>query len=240
MGVAMTGEPERTPERASRSWIAWGLLSLALGVGVLAALLPRSGGGDGAASAMASPTPQDSPGISSSSGASPTPSATPLSSPTSGPSPEVGTLSGATGASVDEDAAVADATKVLEEFVSLVDEVTRDVGSDTAGIDALAVGFVRGEVDARAAEQSQSGVRQIGSTVIVSVTPIDVDTQSDPATVTLAVCLDSSNVDVLDSRGRSLKDRLGRNEKTLNYYGLQQTPDGWRLATHEFPDDPTC
>lgn len=196
------------------------------------AVLALAGATAGVLLSTASPAP-DAPGGRAQAPASPDaariPSPTPTeASPTAAPVPP------------EEARAVEEATADLEELVRLADAVLQNPEASGVAIDAVAAGFVKGEIEALAAERRDLGYRQVGEARVVSVTPTSVDLAAAPPSMQLAVCIDASAIDVLDADGGSLKAELyNPGHPVLHLYGAQLIDGDWKIATHDIPDDPT-
>lgn len=143
--------------------------------------------------------------------------------------------------SEDEAAEVARAETTVASLVAVVDEISERADGSTVGIDAIATGWVRGELESRAREQLDLGYRQIGEAVITGIDATDVDLESEPATITLKVCVDVSGIDVLDAAGNSLKESLyDPGHPVAHIYGAVFEDDTWKISTHDIPDTQDC
>ena len=192
-------------------------------------VLAVAGATAGVLLSTASPTPHATNRSTASPDAAavPTPSATPTSTPPVDAPP-------------DETRAVTAVTADLEELMRLADSVLQNPDADGVAIDAVAAGFVKGEIEALAAERRDLGYRQVGQARVVSVTPTSVDLTAAPPSMQLAVCIDASAIDVLDADGNSLKAELyDPGHPVLHLYGAQLIDGDWKIATHDIPDDPT-
>ena len=133
------------------------------------------------------------------------------------------------------------ATDAVNALLEATTEITQRADGNTTGIDSIATGFVAGELESLALERSQMGYTQTGAAKIDSVTTRDIDLAATPPSLTLAVCIDTSGIDVLDANGTSLKDRLYEpGVPTLHLYGAQFVDGLWKIATHEIPDNASC
>jgi hypothetical protein len=120
-----------------------------------------------------------------------------------------------------EDLAVVAAEGRYREFLRVRDEVGRAGYRSSAPFDAIAVPPERTvqEISFRKAR----GLRQVGSTSVVSIKVLSVDlspTAGNYPAVVLKTCIDVSGVDVLDARGKSIvsPDRVPRSQSTVTMY----------------------
>lgn len=108
-------------------------------------------------------------------------------------------------------------------------------------VDALSTGAARGEIEALQAQYHDMGYRVVGLPRVTSVTLRSIDLSSRPARALLAVCLDSSHVDVVDKAGRSQKKHMYSSKApVLNLYQLRLSGSRWVVATHAIPAKSTC
>ncbi|MFS0912062.1 hypothetical protein AB3M89_09745 [Microbacterium sp. 179-I 3D2 NHS] len=141
----------------------------------------------------------------------------------------------------DEEAEVARTTSSLDAVLAASDEIAQRGDGSAVGMDAIATGWVLGELEAKAREQYDLGYKQVGEAEVTSVTPIAVDLASDPATITLKVCIDTSGIDVVDSAGNSMKDSLYKPGKPVAHiYGAIFEDDTWKISTHDIPETQDC
>lgn len=214
------------PQRRRRTWIpitiAAALIAVA-GVGGYFAL---------AASAPSSEPQATATDIPIDSGDDEDISDEPLSAVTE---PEEGPLT------TDEKAEVKRTTASLDAVIAAGDEIAQRGDGSSVGIEDIATGWVLGELEAKAREQYDLGYKQRGEAVVTSVTPVAVDLDADPATITLKVCLDVSGIDVVDSEGTSMKDSLYAPDKPVAHiYGAVFDGDVWKISTHDIPEVQDC
>lgn len=125
----------------------------------------------------------------------------------------------------------------LRAFLLLADQ-SYQTASVVPGLEDVGGGFALGEVQSGALERWTSGLRQIGSTAVVSMDTESTDLQGPPPEVVLKVCLDASGLDVQDAAGNSLKASLyNPGHPTLNVYGVQHDGQAWKVTNHQIPDD---
>ncbi len=209
--------PPDPPRRRRRAAVA---LAALVGAGAIAAI----------AIAIGTSVPAERTAQPGDDAAAAEPSATPLALPTPTPAPLGDEASS-------EQAAVAS----VEALVTATNEVLQRADGGTEGLDAVAVGFVKGEVEALALERSKMGYTQVGQARITSTTVDSIDLAAAPPTAQLSVCIDTSDIDVLDANGDSVADQLYRpGHPVLNRYGLVYTDGLWRVSTHDIPDGATC
>jgi hypothetical protein len=68
-----------------------------------------------------------------------------------------------------------------------------------------------------------------------------IDLAASPPTAMLEVCIDTSDLDVLDANGESVADQLYRpDHPVMHLYGAVYLDGLWRLSTHQIPDGATC
>lgn len=141
----------------------------------------------------------------------------------------------------DETVEVARAESVATALVSVVDEIGQRADGSAVGAEAIATGFVLGEIQAKAREQLDLGYTQVGEAVITSITATDVNLAGEPPTMTLTVCVDVSKIDVLDAAGNSLKASLyNPGHPVAHVYGAEFIDDTWKISSHDIPDQQTC
>lgn len=160
---------------------------------------------------------------------SPSPSSTPPSSSTSSPR-------------TDSEQAGEDASSVLRNYFSVVDGLRQQPDKALDPLKTVATGSQLSAQQKLIGGERTKRRRQVGDTAIaeLKVQTVNLD-NSDPSTgkvptVTIDVCWDVSNVDIVDSSGRSVvsPDRppTGRTRYTLTNYKWADDPArGWRVAT---------
>ncbi|WP_226534196.1 hypothetical protein [Microbacterium paraoxydans] len=141
----------------------------------------------------------------------------------------------------DEDAEVGRATAAADAVVAALDEVAQRGDGSAVGVEAVATGWVLGEVQSHAREQFDLGYKQTGDAKVTSVTATAVDLSSSPATIMLKVCVDVSDIDVTDAAGNSLKDSLyNPGRPVAHLYGAVFEDKTWKISSHEIPDVQDC
>jgi len=158
------------------------------------------------------------------------PTPPPLDLPRPTPKPVGGKAASEQAASAAADALLAASNQVLQ----------RGNGG-TAGLAAIATGFVRGELEALAAERADLGYKQVGAAKITSKKVQSIDLAASPPTVVLEVCIDVSKIDILDSNGKSMKGLLYKPGVPVKHvYGAQYLDGLWKISTHDIPDNDPC
>lgn len=106
-------------------------------------------------------------------------------------------------------------------------------------IEAVAVDSAAAEFAVQASEYALAGWHYEGSSTVVG-TPRMTETQykGQPARM-LEVCMDSSSVKIYDENNQPVKDHNSP-KRSLNIYTLVQVDGQWKIATHDFPNNPDC
>ena len=106
-------------------------------------------------------------------------------------------------------------------------------------IEAVAVDSAAAEFAVQASEYALAGWHYEGSSTVVG-TPRMTATQykGQPARM-LEVCMDSSSVKIYDENNQPVKDDNSP-KRSLNIYTLVQVDGQWKIATHDFPNNPDC
>ena len=106
-------------------------------------------------------------------------------------------------------------------------------------IEAVAVDSAAAEFAVQASEYALAGWHYEGSSTVVG-TPRMTETQykGQPAHM-LEVCMDSSSVKIYDENNQPVKDDNSP-KRSLNIYTLVQVDGQWKIATHDFPNNPDC
>jgi len=122
-----------------------------------------------------------------------------------------------------------------------LNQIAQRADGSAIGAEAVATGFVLGEMRAMAQQQQALGHRQVGAASVTSVDVVKRDLKASPPTMVLAVCVDVSDIDVLDSNDRSLKDALyNPGHPVKHLYGAVFTGEVWKVSTHEIPIKQDC
>lgn len=106
-------------------------------------------------------------------------------------------------------------------------------------IENISVDSAAAEFAVQASEYAMAGWHYEGSSTVVG-TPRMADTQykGQPAHL-LEVCMDSSSVKIYDENNQPVKDDSSP-KRSLNIYTLVQVNGQWKIATHDFPNNPDC
>lgn len=129
----------------------------------------------------------------------------------------------------------------VEALVDATNEVLQRADGGTEGIESVATGFVEGEVEALAIERKHLRYTQVGEATVTSVLVRSIDLEADPPAAVLEVCIDTSDLDVLDPNGDSVADQLYRpDDPVMHLYGAVFLDGLWRVSTHEIPDGASC
>lgn len=221
---------------------AWWLVAAGL-VAVVAVgwvLISRSGADD----PEAGDTPS-APGVTSPADSTdpPTgPTTGPTGAPTTPPTPTTTPAATDPGDQLDPDAAAAAATDAVTRLLELADAAYAAPDSPTDPIDEVSTGAARDEVEGAVAELGTAQWRQTGTVEVSADDAVSVDVESDPATVTVRVCLDSSGVDIVDANGDSVRSAADQSPPPTSHdYVVVLGEDGaWRVSAHAITDPPDC
>lgn len=113
----------------------------------------------------------------------------------------------------------------------LVDEATMN------SINKVAVDNAAEEYVASAAEYAQNGWHYEGTSTVVGSPKVAEGTYQGKRARFVEVCLDSSQVKTKDSSGRELQSG---GKRALNIYTLVESDGTWKIAQHDFPNNPDC
>lgn len=167
--------------------------------------------------------------------------ADPDSTPTPSPSVSETVTSPSPTPTSPEDEASASAVEAVTAYYATVDKVRQDADSPATDLDAVAISTQLSAQKHLLESQRSAGNRQTGNTEVVeaNVQSVTLD-NSDPKaghvpTVTIDVCWDVSDVDVLDPTGQSVvtPERADRGWTRLivaNYSWTSDPDSGWRVA----------
>ncbi|WP_298582807.1 hypothetical protein [uncultured Kocuria sp.] len=123
-----------------------------------------------------------------------------------------------------------------------------DAGEEPAELDPAAVavaeesaaGAALQEILASLAEFEHQGWEQRGAPVVVGE-PVSAPLPTDEGeAVRVTVCLDSSEVTVVDRDGVVVSGKQKGRKALHNYDLFRQPGESWQVVQHGFPDDPTC
>jgi hypothetical protein len=122
------------------------------------------------------------------------------------------------------------------------DDQSDDTRSDEevlASISDLVTGAMAREVLATAAEFEAMRWTQSGTPEIIDVRVVRAPTPEAPLDAVVEVCLDNSNVQILDESGRNVRP-ADTPQRSLNIFVLRLVDGSWLVAERTFPADPDC
>jgi hypothetical protein len=127
---------------------------------------------------------------------------------------------------------------VLAEYFDTVG--TLSAPDDLEVASAVATGAALDEIESRLLEFEVQEWTLRGDTRLEDVTVLESDLDGTPPTATVSVCVDSSDVELLNTDGSAVPKVEGVSRRAINIYTLAFADDAWRVLDHTFPDDPTC
>lgn len=143
--------------------------------------------------------------------------------------------------SMDPQEAVREARRAVEDLLAASDAAYQDPNGELEGLSAIASGAAYSEVQAAVAELSDARWRQAGTVEVADVSVGDVDVTSSPEKVELAVCLDTTDVDIVDRAGASVRGPADVGPtRTLHEYRAEYIDGSWMIVDHGLPDDADC
>ncbi|WHS49992.1 hypothetical protein QM007_08730 [Rothia sp. SD9660Na] len=108
----------------------------------------------------------------------------------------------------------------------------------TSQLEAAATGTALDQYLATATEYALAGWHVEGTSTVVGTSRIaDGDYMGQPAKI-LEVCLDSSQVKVLDANGNTVS--APQFTRSLNIFTLVEENGAWKIASHDFPNNADC
>lgn len=133
----------------------------------------------------------------------------------------------------------------VTQTVGLVVDATNQIGErgdgGAEGLDSVATGFVLGELESLAREQSELGLTQTGEARLVSSDLVSSDLAATPPTMTISVCIDVSDLRLTDEAGNDRSDLLYNPGRPVRHiYGADYIDSVWKLSSHEIPDVQDC
>ncbi|WP_237236557.1 hypothetical protein [Rothia nasimurium] len=108
----------------------------------------------------------------------------------------------------------------------------------TAQLEAAATGTALDQYLATATEYAQSGWHVEGTSAVVGTPRIADGEYNGQAAKIMEVCLDSSQVKVLDSNGNAMNS--SQFTRSLNIFTLVEDNGAWKIASHDFPNNADC
>lgn len=106
-------------------------------------------------------------------------------------------------------------------------------------IKKVSTGNAADEFLAQTLEYGFNGWTQEGKSTVVGEPKLTDTTYKGQSAKLLEVCIDSSNVRVKDSAGNILNSS-STPKQSLNIFTLVNEDNVWKIANHDFPNDPTC
>jgi hypothetical protein len=130
------------------------------------------------------------------------------------------------------------ARATLDRYLALADAIYADPGRGVE-LKGMATGSAADEVEATATEFATVGYRQRGTVAIEEVRADPASLGDDPPLVTLAACLDATEIALVDVDGDTVR-APSPEARSLHLYDLVFTGARWQVVRHDFPDDPSC
>lgn len=141
----------------------------------------------------------------------------------------------------DEDEELARASATVQAVVDVTTQVARRADGQISGLDDIATGFVLGEIQALSVEREHLELTQNGEAQVVSIEPISSDLDAEPPQMMLSVCVDVSEIELVDGAGNPQNDLLYNPGRPVRHlYGADFVDDVWKLSTHQIPDEQDC
>lgn len=135
-----------------------------------------------------------------------------------------------------------EAAEVLQEILDTVGAslaTPEDAVADTPQWEALVDGSYQASLYDQAQEFEAMGWRQIGAVKVLDVEVLDADIDEARAEVRAKACLDSSEVQVIDEFGISLRNE-GSPDRVPMIFTLVERDGTWVIVSEEFADGPSC
>lgn len=111
---------------------------------------------------------------------------------------------------------------------------------NTVDLAAVATGSAYDGILASFAEFDNNGWHQVGLPAIVDTRVISYDEKASPDTMTLGVCVDSSQVNVVTAEGTVIRAGTS-SDRALNLLTMTRNDTGaWLVSKLSFPDNPNC
>lgn len=129
---------------------------------------------------------------------------------------------------------------LVEPFLdSLASALVEPENLDRDELVTVASGAALGAVDAQATEYALNGWTQVGSPEVLETRVASIDPDIDIPTADVDICLDYSQVDVVDSQGDSILDPAA-STRVAQTVTLEFTKGRWVATDRTFPDDFQC
>lgn len=108
----------------------------------------------------------------------------------------------------------------------------------TSQLEAAATGTALDQYLATATEYALAGWHVEGTSTVVGTPRIADGDYNGQAAKILEVCLDSSQVKVLDANGNAMNS--SQFTRSLNIFTLVEDNGAWKIASHDFPNNADC
>ncbi|MCU1545966.1 MAG: hypothetical protein JWP30_1066 [Homoserinimonas sp.] len=131
------------------------------------------------------------------------------------------------------------ATTAVQSLLLTLASDPAGVQPDDANLTSLATGAILNEIAADTQELAANGWTRTGAPKVDGIRMISNDASAAPATAVVEVCVDSTEVRLLDVAGDVIGDPLA-SPRSLNTYSLVNEGNIWRVSARTFPDDAAC
>ncbi|MFT4109070.1 hypothetical protein [Propionicimonas sp.] len=160
----------------------------------------------------------------------PTPEAEDTPKPTvSAPAPPATAAPGSVGG---------DGSEFSDPFVA-AEAASRTDPTTSVDFSSIAVGSALQDLQVNAQEMAEDGIRQVGSPKVVTSTVTKKKLSAKPPRVTVRLCLDYTDVDLVAPDGTSVKDRTAQ-QRVPSTLVLHEIDGKWLVAKRTFPAKTTC
>lgn len=203
--------------RGSRWWV-WAIAAAVVVAVVIGAVLLGSGSG-GDADATAQPSESDATDETSTATATPDPVPTPAPTSTSV-------------------AAEDDGQALVTPYLG-AEAAARQDPSQPLELEQVATGTALEDLQIQVDELTTGGLVQVGAPTVVSSEITESDPDGDPPTATVLVCLDYSDVDVVNASGESAKDDTAV-QRVPTLLELVLEDGSWLVQNRTFPSEASC
>lgn len=131
-----------------------------------------------------------------------------------------------------------DGSTAQEDGTASADPSSRVSTATISQLEAITTGSALDQYIASAAEYAMNGWHVEGSSKVVGTPKIADGQYNGQAAKILEVCLDSSQVKVLNSSGTQVNS--GQATRSLNIFTLIEDNGEWKIASHDFPNNADC
>lgn len=139
-------------------------------------------------------------------------------------------------AAVDDESAEDLVAPVIESTAALLAD---PLGLDVSGLEVLVSDEALAQTRAQTLEYSVMGWHQVGSPEVVSARVIEVSESEEPPRAEVEVCLDHTDVDILDESGLSIVDPTAQ-RRVLTIFILEYRDQAWVTIDRQFPVETAC